>query len=151
MNMIHISPWDTAVVRFLRLTQMYCTSWEGGRGRVYNYKPVNHCLNQSSYCKIIIFFKHQCMYMWILFSSQSFETGWENYDVQNRDSNWDPLNLWSGALTTEPSGASIQTSCMDHQIPHLKLTLPWKIYLGSFPWHSNFKTCQFQALAWHPL
>lgn len=136
MNMIHISPWDTAVVRFLRLTQMYCTSWEGGRGRVYNYKPVNHCLNQSSYCKIIIFFKHQCMYMWILFSSQSFETGWENYDVQNRDSNWDPLNLWSGALTTEPSGASIQTSCMDHQIPHLKLTLPWKIYLGSFPWHS---------------
>lgn len=30
MNMIHISPWDTAVVRFLRLTQMYCTSWEGG-------------------------------------------------------------------------------------------------------------------------
>lgn len=82
-----------------------------GRGRVYNYKPVNHCLNQSSYCKIIIFlFKHQCMYMWILFSSQSFETGWENYDVQNRDSNWDPLNLWSGALTTEPSGASIQIS-----------------------------------------
>lgn len=98
-------------LRFLRLTQMYCTSWEGGRGRVYNYKPVNHCLNHSSYCKIIIFlFKHQCMYMWILFSSQSFETGWENYDVQNRDSNWYPLNLWSGALTTEPSGASIQIS-----------------------------------------